>query len=88
MVLVDLDHLEIEAQVAESNLLHVQSGQKVQITIPSIKYKTTGTIKSVVPSANPMAHTFTIRVKFHKGSDMIFPGMYAKISINSQKDAS
>ncbi len=85
MVLVDLDHLEIEAQIAESNLLHVRSGTKVEIAIPSIKYTTTGSIKSIVPNANPMAHTFTIRVKFKKSHDMIFPGMYAKIEIDLPK---
>jgi RND family efflux transporter MFP subunit len=83
MVLVDLDHLEIEAQVAESNLLHIRPKQKVEVTIPSIRYKTTGIIKSVVPNANPMAHTFTIRVKFKKEHEMIFPGMYAKVRIKS-----
>ncbi len=85
MVLVDLNHLEIEAQVAESNLLHVKAGTAVKITIPSIKYTTMGSIKSVVPSANPMAHTFTIRVKFKKTNDMIFPGMYAKIAVDLPK---
>ena len=85
MVLVDLNHLEIEAQIAESNLLHVRSGTPVIVSIPSIKYTTPGTIKSVVPNANPMAHTFTIRVKFKKTDDMIFPGMYAKVSIDLPK---
>ena len=82
MVLVDLNHLEIEAQIAESNLLHAKADQKVKISIPSIKYSTEGTIKSIVPNANPMAHTFTIRVKFKKTDDMIFPGMYAKVHID------
>lgn len=85
MVLVDLDHLEIEAQIAESNLLHARADQKVKVAIPSIKYFTEGTIKSVVPNANPMAHTFTIRVKFKKTHDMIYPGMYAKVHIDLPK---
>jgi RND family efflux transporter MFP subunit len=81
MVLVDLDHLEIEAQVAESDLLKVSPRQMVDIEIPSLHHKMRGTIKSVVPSANPMAHTFAIRIKFKKDHDMIFPGMFAKIDI-------
>ncbi len=83
MILVDLKHLEIEAQIAESDLLKVYKRQRVTVTIPSIKYKTTGVIKSIVPGANPMAHTFTIRVKFRRDEEMpIYPGMYAKIDIN------
>ena len=83
MVLVDLKHLEIEAQIAESDLLKVYKRQKVTVTIPSIRYKTAGVIKSIVPGANPMAHTFTIRVKFRHDEELpIYPGMYAKIDIN------
>ncbi len=81
MVLVDLDHLEIDAQISESNLLRVKVGQKVDIHIPSIKHKTKGVIKSIVPGANPMAHTFAIRISFKKDNDMIFPGLYAKLKI-------
>ncbi|HIP59968.1 MAG TPA: efflux RND transporter periplasmic adaptor subunit [Campylobacterales bacterium] len=81
MVLVDLDHLEIEAQVVESDLLKIRPRQMVDIEIPSLNHKMRGTIKSIVPSANPMAHTFAIRIKFKKDHEMIFPGMFAKIDI-------
>lgn len=85
MVLVDLDHLEIEAQIAESDLLKIRKRQMVDITIPSLKHKMRGIIKSIVPSANPMAHTFAIRIKFKKDHEMIFPGMFAKIDIEFDK---
>ena len=81
MVLVDLDHLEVEAQISETDLLKVNKGDRVKIEIPSMKFKTIGAIKSVVPSANPMTHTFTIRISFDKGDVKIFPGMYVKIGI-------
>ncbi len=86
MVLVDLDHLEIEGQVSEADLLKVNAGDFVDVTIPSLRFKTKGRIKSIVPSANPMTHTFTMRVSFHQDHKKIFPGMYAKILIN-YKDA-
>jgi len=81
MILVDLDHLEIEAQVSESDLLKINEGDFVTFEIPSIRYKGRGRIKSIVPNANPMTHTFTIRIKFEKKSEKIYPGMYAKIQI-------
>jgi RND family efflux transporter MFP subunit len=86
MVLVDLDHLEIEGQLSESDLLRVNKGDFLDVEIPSIKFKTRGRIKSVVPSANPMTHTFTIRVSFHKGHKKIFPGMYAKLKIEYNEE--
>jgi RND family efflux transporter MFP subunit len=81
MLLVDLKHLEIEAQIAESDLSKIKEGQKVDITIPSMKHHTTGVVKSIVPSANPMAHTFTARISLPRTKKRIFPGMYAKLKI-------
>ena len=81
MVLVDIDHLQIEGEVAESDLRYVHKYQKVEIEIPSMEFKTMGYIKAVVPSANPMSHTFKIVVNFDKGSYEIFPGMYARLLI-------
>jgi len=82
MILVDMDHLEIEAEVAESDLKYVRRQKVVNVKIPSLNYKASGYIKAIVPSANPMAHTFKIRVHFEKTSDMVFPGMYAKVYID------
>lgn len=82
MILVDMNHLEVEAEVAESDLKYLRRNKVVKIKIPSLSYKASGYIKAIVPSANPMAHTFKIRVHFEKTSDMIFPGMYAKVYID------
>jgi RND family efflux transporter MFP subunit len=82
MIIVDMNHLEIEAEVAESDLKYVYRDKVVDVTIPSLNYKASGFIKAVVPSANPMAHTFKIRVHFEKTSKHVFPGMYAKVYVN------
>jgi len=86
MILVDMDHLEIHAEVAESDLKFVKRNKAVSIEVPSLNYKAKGYIKAIVPSANPMAHTFKIRINFEKTSDMIFPGMYAKINIDLKNE--
>ena len=83
MVLVDIDHLQIEGEVAESDLKYVHKYQKVRVEIPSADFKTTGYVKAVVPSANPMSHTFKIVVNFDKGSYEIFPGMYARLIVEA-----
>lgn len=81
MILVDLDHLEIQAEIGESDLRHVERKQRVRVTIPALDYSTFGIVKTVVPSANPMAHTFKVIVRFVKTHPKIYPGMYAKIGI-------
>ena len=82
MIIVDMDHLEIEAEVSESDLKYIRRDKVVDVQIPSLDYKASGYIKAIVPSANPMAHTFKIRIHFEKTSDMIFPGMYAKVHVD------
>lgn len=85
MILVDLNHLEIQAEIAESDIRYVKRGEEVQVTIPSLELKTRGVIKSVVPSANPMAHTFKIIVRFDQRGRDVYPGMYAKIGIDVKR---
>jgi len=82
MVLINMKNLEIEAQISENDLLKVNEGDRVTFEIPSIHYKGKGRIKSVVPSANPMTHTFTIRIKFNRDYKKIYPGMYTKVTID------
>lgn len=82
MIIVDMEHLEIEAEVSESDLKYVRRDKVVDVEIPSLDYKASGYIKAIVPSANPMAHTFKIRIHFEKTNDMVFPGMYAKVYVD------
>ncbi len=81
IMLVDTESLEIEVSVSESIISKVKVGQHLPVEIPSIKYKTMGIIKAVIPDANPMTHKIKIRIDFDRGEENIFPGMYAKVSL-------
>ncbi len=81
MILVDLNHLEVQAEVAESDMRYIDKGLSVDVEIPSLEVKTIGIVKSVVPSANPMAHTFKVIVAFDHSKYKIYPGMYAKVKM-------
>ena len=81
MVLVDLKHLEVEAQISESDLSKIRKRDSVEVTISSIGAKMKGVVKSIVPAMNPMTHSFSIRVSFKNDNDKIFPGMYSQLRI-------
>ena len=81
IMLVDTEHLEISASVSESIISKVKVGMRLPIEIPSIGYKTIGTIKAIVPDANPMTHKIEMRITFNRGDKNIFPGMYAKVKL-------
>jgi len=82
IMIVDTENLEIEVSISESIISRVKVGQKVPVEIPSIAYKTRGVIHAIVPDANPMTHKIKMRIRFDRGTDNIFPGMYAKVTIN------
>jgi len=80
LVLTDLSNLKIKAEVSETNLFKIKIGEKVTVSIPSLHYTTQGKIESIIPSSNPMTHTFMIKIAF-KATSQVYPGMYAKVSI-------
>jgi len=81
LVLTDLSNLKVVAQISETDLKNISLNKVVDLTIPSINYKTIGTISSIIPSSNPMTHKFKIKIKFDMKGHSIYPGMYAKILI-------
>ena len=81
IILTDLSKLSIIVEIAEKNIRFMNIGKKVDVEIPSMGFKTEGTIKSIIPNSNPMTHKFKMKIKFKKGKKSIYPGMYAKVYI-------
>lgn len=81
IVLSDLSNLKIITEIAESNLKLIKYGTKVMISIPSLNLIQSGIVSAIIPSSNPMTHSFKIKISFKSSSKDIFPGMYAKIEI-------
>jgi len=83
IVLSDLNSLKIKTEVNEGDLKNIHRGQKATVIIPSIDFKTTATIEAIIPSSNPMTHTFSVKLNFEYG-DNVYPGMYSKVLINTK----
>ena len=82
IVLSDLSDLKISAEVAENDLSKIGYGKRVKVEIPSLGLHLIGKVSAIIPSSNPMTHTFKIKVSFKTNSKSIYPGMYATLSIN------
>ena len=80
LVLTDLSDIKIKAEISESNLFKIKRGDTVEVQIPSLKYKVDGKVDSIIPSSNPMTHTFMIKISF-KSNEYVYPGMYAKVLV-------
>ncbi|WP_373003782.1 efflux RND transporter periplasmic adaptor subunit [Sulfurimonas sp.] len=82
IILSDLSDLKISAEIAENDLSRIKHGTKVIVNIPSLKIKSIGKVTAIIPSSNPMTHTFKIKVSFKSNNKSVYPGMYATVEIN------
>jgi len=80
LILSDLSTLKIKTEVSENDLKNIFLGQKAKIEIPSMGLLTDGKITAIIPSSNPMTHTFTIKLSFVNIKN-VYPGMYSKVFI-------
>ncbi len=80
-ILSDLSDLRIVTQISEDNLKYIKLGKKVMIDIPSVGLKEVGIVSAIVPSSNPLTHSFQIKIKFNKKNKEIYPGMYATVTV-------
>ncbi len=80
VILSDLGDLKITTQISESNLKDISIGKKVNVSVPSIGLKKEGKISAIIPSSNPQAHTFLVKISFDYKNFNIYPGMYALVS--------
>ena len=82
VVLSDLTNLKISTEIPESKLKEIQIKGSVEFEIPSIGLKGIGTIDSIIPSANPLTHTFRLKITFDAKGYRVYPGMYAMVKID------
>jgi len=85
LVLSDLSSLKIKTEVSENDLKNIYLNQKAKVMIPSMGLITTGNITAIIPSSNPMTHTFTIKLSFETKQN-VYPGMYSSVIIEVNKN--
>ncbi len=80
VTIADMTSLQVEADVAESNIEKVKPGQDCQITLdayPDVQYD--GYVAKIVPTADRGKATVTVKVAFKKYDDRVLPEMGAKV---------
>jgi HlyD family secretion protein len=81
VTLADMTSLEVEADVAESNLDRVRVGLPCEIVLdayPTLRYK--GSVKKIVPTADRARATVLTRVAFAQLDERVLPEMSARVS--------
>jgi RND family efflux transporter MFP subunit len=80
--LIDLTNLEVTVNVPESRYAGVQKGAPVQLRFPSLGGRElAGTVRAVVPRANPQSRTFPVKIEFRNDGTSVGVGMIAEVQL-------
>lgn len=89
VTIADMDSLQVEADVAESNLREIGTGQPCQIhldAVPELNFR--GKVTTIVPTADRTKATVMTKVSFLEKNERILPEMSAMVSFLSRKPES
>jgi len=79
VTLADMSSLEVEADVSESNISKVYTGQPCEITLDAIPDKRYhGTVHKIVPTADRAKATVLTKIQFLDKDELVLPEMSAK----------
>jgi len=85
VTMADMSTLEVEADVAESNLSKVKPGQACEIqldALPDLRFR--GVLQRLVPTVDRSKATVTAKVRFVDTDPRILPEMAAKVAFLSR----
>ena len=86
VTMADLTSLQVEADVAESSLVHVRTGQPCEITLdalPGSRFR--GVVHTIVPTADRSKASVMVKIRFVELDNRILPEMSAKVSFLSRE---
>jgi HlyD family secretion protein len=80
VTMADMNSLEVEADVSESNIEKVYENQPCEITLDAVPDKTyRGVVHKIVPTADRTKATVMTKVKFLNKDQRVLPEMSAKV---------
>ncbi len=85
VTMADLDTLEVEADIAESNLTSVHAGQPCEIQLDALpEVRLLGEVGMVVPTVDRTKATLMAKVRFVDRDPRVLPDMSARVAFLSQ----
>jgi RND family efflux transporter MFP subunit len=79
--IADMSSLEVEADVSESNIERIRTGQPCEVVLdayPQVRYK--AVVGKIVPTADRAKATVLTKVKFIERDERVLPEMSAKVT--------
>ncbi len=84
VTIADMDTLEVEADVSESNLSKIRVDQPVEILLDAFpELRLAGTVSRMVPTMDRSKATLLVKVRFEERDPRVLPDMSAKVAFLS-----
>lgn len=81
VTIADLDSLMVEADVSESNLASVKSGQPCEVMLDALQnIRLKGVVHTIVPTADRTKASVLVKVRFLDKDSRVLPEMSAKVA--------
>ena len=85
--IVSIDEIDIKVSIPENEIGSISVGQSAIVTIPAVNNaEYTGRVDKKGVEANPISHTYDVRVRIKNLQSSLMPGMVGKVSIQSDTD--
>jgi membrane fusion protein (multidrug efflux system) len=82
--IVDHRTIVVEAQLAETQVAQVRVGSSVEVGVDALEQQFEGAVAAILPAADPVSKTFTVRVEVSNPDLAILVGMSAELRIASR----
>ncbi len=86
MQLADISTVNIKIAVPEKEISRVNKGQQAEVRVGALGDKLfTGVVSEKGIAANPLAHTYEVKIKLNNTSHELMPGMVCKVGVHSRE---
>lgn len=86
MQLADISTVNIKIAVPEKEISRVNKGQQAEVMVGALGDKLfTGVVSEKGIAANPLAHTYEVKIKLNNTSHELMPGMVCKVGVHSRE---
>lgn len=76
---LSLEHLRATTQLPQAHVATVRALSRAQVILPDGS-RVAGSKLTISPNADPVTHSFQVRVELPEGQYSIYPGMFAKVA--------
>ncbi|MDD4821319.1 MAG: efflux RND transporter periplasmic adaptor subunit [Bacteroidales bacterium] len=86
--LVTIDKVKVKASIPENEISQMKEGQTARVNVAALNHKVfEGIIKEKGVMANPLSHTYEIKVELNNPDKELMPGMVCEVLISSDTTA-